>query len=631
MFRPFVLGVLFLWGTAVTGTVQTPAKPLQSTNGGQQTAGKTEPSVESLAALAHRVDSLKSALLSGDSKKIQGAADGIDVLVRHYGTLDLTPFLEAMCVWARELIKEGNTDAAGRTLSLVGQWGPRNPAVMSTGALLKRQEGTEGYLKYVTSVVDLTQIRLETPTTGYFFAVSHLAWIKFAATATLWAVAIVLSLRYRNLLRRTFEQPVVSWGLGSHLAAVAAAALLSLPAICGLDPSFTAFLWLFLLVPYLTGAECAAAVFCVLIQLAVPAFSFLEGTWIHGENTTNIEALQLQPQIIPLSRRPMQALPQRDQQFLKGWEALQSREWEKAEHIFQSLRADSHERAASLNNLGVALHHQSKAEAAYDAFADAQRADPRAPEPLINLAIVEFARLETEKAEGRLKEAARLDTSGYYKYFFNSMIFSAQNRTYAMPIRNNPSRQEALASAFNDLFPGHDPERPAFLTDPKAVLWTVWPIAGIIAMMVFRGSSALREKFRQCTNCGVVFGGEGDSENERCQQCHRSFTLRGSSNAEMLGKKLAQVRRHKQVQKMVSAILSAILPGADHIFRGSTIKGFFLVSVLMSCLGMVLYSSFGIRYPGEIIVDPPSMLALMGIIPAAIYLYSWSKLLLRFN
>lgn len=116
--------------------------PAQET---RPTDGEVQAELQPAVALAHRVERMKRAWKSGDDVQVQVAAQEVELLRRRYGTLDLTPFVEAAALWARELGQEGQADLGLKVLHDVeNRWAPRHPTLLGTRIILHRSTGLKG-------------------------------------------------------------------------------------------------------------------------------------------------------------------------------------------------------------------------------------------------------------------------------------------------------------------------------------------------------------------------------------------------------------------------------------------------------------------------------------------------------
>ena len=327
------------------------APPLQTAPA--QPAAAMDPALAPAVALSHRAADLQAALLSGNPQALQRARHEVEVLRRTYNTLDVTPLVEAMAVWARAQGLEGHPEVGLAALQAVEGWVPELPAVLSARITLMREQGVQGWFWSIPDLLHLTWVRLEHPEFRWLWLVQHLGMLRLMATLLLWGWSLALLLRYRNVLRALWEAPLEQRGVPPLSAAILGAGILSLPVLVGLDPMVAAVFWLFLLAPFLTRVEVKATVFILLLQLVHPALGVME-PWSDREPPPSLLALQMQPQVQPMPPGALRFLPAGDRAFLAGWAQLQQKDWAGAASTFQGLVGHLPEQAEVLNNLGVA-------------------------------------------------------------------------------------------------------------------------------------------------------------------------------------------------------------------------------------------------------------------------------------
>ncbi|MDP2877284.1 MAG: hypothetical protein Q8O00_13950, partial [Holophaga sp.] len=147
------------------------------------------------AALAFRVEKLKAAIQSGNPAAEETATREVELLRRDYGTLDVTPLVEAIAIWARELGDKGDAALGLKAIRLVEQnWAPKNPTIFGTRIVLLRQTGISGYVMSLPDVFELTRIRLTHPLHRWLWIVQHAAWCRMMVTVLLWGWALILAL-----------------------------------------------------------------------------------------------------------------------------------------------------------------------------------------------------------------------------------------------------------------------------------------------------------------------------------------------------------------------------------------------------------------------------------------------------
>lgn len=574
-------------------------------------------------ALSHRAQDLMAALAKGDAKAVRAAQLEVEALRRTYSTLDVTPLAEAMAVWARQQGLAGRPGLGLEALQAVERWAPDHPTLLGTRIILMRQEGIKGWFWSFPDLIRLTQLRMDHGAHRWLWLVQHLGMLRLAATLLLWGWALTMGLRYRNVLRHLWEDPLKHRRVGPIPAALLGAAILAGPVLLGLDPLIAAMVWLFLLAPFLYVPEVKVTVFVLAIQLIHPLLALME-PWAAREPQPSLLTLQLQPQVRPAPASLLRLLPPADQAYLTGWQQLQNQEWKAAEGTFQGLVGRHPEQAEVLNNLGVARFQAGDIAGAEKAFAEARQVAAKM-EILLNQSILAFHRLDTTLGAARRDEAQTADPGAYARLI---AVNDAQKeaRTYPMPLPDTPERVEALVEA------GKGPSTgPGFsLTEPSFLMALLLPMVGLLAFLWRVKASVRMAHPAQCVRCGEPYHTTDSPDPEVCSKCHHLFVLRDGLHTESRKKKLDEVALHQRATRWIHKTLIVLLPGCDLAFLGETREG--LMELVPFCLavGMVLATGQSVRYPGEILSDPASTWLAVGAgLVGLLYLRSWLKLIPR--
>lgn len=633
--RPLVT-ICFLMLTALelvagpmNSKVQAPATPPVPTTAGVAAApvGPPPPAPELIPAIAlsHRAKRLQKAFLSGDPQAIQAAVQEVELLRRSYATIDVMPLVDAMAIWARELGKNGNPDLGLQVIQTVERWAPGHPSLLGTRIALMRQQGLRGYIWSLPDVIKLNQLRIKHPTNRWLWIVQHLGWMRVMAATLLWGWALCLALRYRRVFRHLWEESLLRRGVGPVVLALVGGLILTLPVVAGLDPSIVAMFWLVLLVPFLNAAEVKATVLVLVLQLVHPALGVFEPQ-ASQEPAPSVVALQLQPQVRVVDAQVLRFLPDLDREYLRGWQQLQRQDWTGAETTFRGLLAHHPNQAEVLNNLGVALYQQGKHEDASKEFDEAFKLNPRGIEILVNESVLAFEHLDTVLGIGKQDEARQLDMNAYERLEAVNQSKKDQ-RTFATPLPDTPSRTDALAHAYNTPPPT---EWQSHIKDKGIALNFFLPLV-VVGAFLWRLSRSIRQAHAtQCTRCGEPFRTTDSDDTTVCSKCHHLFTLKDGLHAESRKRKLDEVADFQTSQRQIHKALTVLMPGCDQAFIGETREGFLEFVFLCFALGLVLTTAQTVRYPGEILPDPVSTWLYIGLVLLAIlFLRSWIKLLPR--
>lgn len=574
------------------------------------------------AALSHRAAHLFTALAKGDPEAVRAAQLEVEALRRSYSTLDVTPLVEAAALWARQQGMAGRPALGLEGLLAVERWAPDHPSLLGTRIALMRQQGIQGWFWSFPDLLRLTRLRMGHPAHRWLWLAQHLGMLRLGATLLLWGWALTMGLRYRNVLRHLWEEPLKHRGAGPFLAALCGTLILAGPVMLGLDPLVAALVWLFLLGPFLLPAEVKVTAFLMLFQLVHPVLAVMEPLAAR-EPEPSLLTLQLQPQVRPVPPSALRLLPPTDQAFLEGWGQLQERRWKEAEGTFQGLVGRHPDQIQVQNNLGVARFQLGDSAGAEQAFATALQGGSRM-EVLLNQSILAFNRLDTALGSMKQEEAKAADPEAYARLI---VLNDAQKdvRTYPMPLLDTPERVAALAEASGERKQGWLPiEERAFLVG------LLLPLIGISAFLARVRASVRMAHPAQCVRCGEPYHTTDSPDPEVCSKCHHLFALRDGLHTENRRRKLDEVASHQRTTRWIHKSLIVLLPGCDLAFLGETREG--LVEFLPFCLavGMVLATSRSVRYPGEILADPASTWLAVGAgLVGLLYLRSWLKLMLR--
>jgi hypothetical protein len=592
---------------------------------GQAQPNASDPAIAPAIALSHRAEQLKQAFSAGDAKAIKAAIEDVEVLRRKFGTHDVTPLVEAMSLWARQLGDQGDPAKGLEVLGALERWAPDQSILLGTKIILLRQTGLKGYVDSLPDVLQLTQLRLSHPTHRWLWLVQHVAWLRLMASALLWGWAIVLALRYRNVFRYLWEEPLAKRGMDSLPMALLGALMLALPVLAGLDPSVAAMLWLLLLAPFLFGPEVKVSLFVILLQLVHPALALMEPEAAKIP-PPSLVSLQVQPQTRPLEELGIKALPSADRDFLKGWQQLTSQDWNAAETTFDALLTRHADRAEVLNNLGVARFQQGKLEESKKDFDEASKAAVRLiPEIPLNQSVVAFRQLDSGTGIAK-QEEARMMAPVFVKGLMTANQTRNDQRTFAVPLQDTPSRIAALAGPQ----PGKVETWVERIQGRTTLFWILTTLLATIALLIRLKRSVSQAHPTQCTRCGEPFHTTDCPDVNVCSKCHHLFVLKDGLHGESRKKKVEEVGKHQHGQRWIHKLLIVVAPGLDLAFLGATRQGFLEFSFLTFALGIVFATGRSVRFPGEIIQDPASTWQSLGIILlAALFLRSWIKLLPR--
>lgn len=612
LLRPLISLLLFL--SLATGASFCPgqaAVPLQA-----------PPVLAPAIALSHRAEQLKKAFASGDANAIQAAVEAVEILRRNFGTYEVTPLVEALCLWARE---QEEPSRGLEVVKVMERWAPDQPILLGTRIILLRKTGLRGYVDSLPDVLQLTRLRLSHPTHRWLWLAQHVAWLRLMASVLLWGWALMLALRYRNVFRYLWEEPLSKRGMSSLAMTLIGTLILALPILLGLDPSMAAMVWLWLLAPFLLGSEIKIALFVILLQLVHPALALLEPEAARIP-PPSLVTLQVQPQTRPLEELGIQALPAPDRAFLRGWQQLVAQDWPGAEATFEALKTGHSDKAEVLNNLGVARFQQGKLEAAQlDFDAASKTADRLIPEIPLNQSVVAFRQLDSGVGIAK-QEEARMMAPDFVKGLMTANQSRNDQRTFAVPLQDTPARIDAISGRPSS----QDAGWLVRLQSRETLFWIILTLFAAGAMLVRLRRSVRQAHPTQCARCGEPFHTTDCPDVNVCSKCHHLFVLKDGLHGESRKKKVEEVGIHQHAQAWIHKLLIVLLPGLDLCFLGVTRQGFLEFTFLAFALGIVFATGRSVRFPGEIIQDPASTWQTLGILLlATLFLRSWMKLLPR--
>ncbi len=629
----FVLaaGALMARQAPGTGTAPAPvpAGPVQASAAAEAKSGgpaaAPTPDLAPAIALAHRAERLKRALLSGDEQSLQNAIVEIEEVRRVYGTLDVQPLVQGMEIWALEQGRQDHRDVAFHTLEVLERWAEGHPSLLSARIALKRQEGLQGYFASVPDLLTLSRIRLADDNQRWLWILQHLDWMRVMVATLLWGWAIALASRYRHVFRYQWEDALHRRGMSPLISGLLGAFALALPVVLRLDPSVAAILWLLFLCAFMTPGEVRATVLVILLQFVHPVLGLLEPQAAQP-TVASLVTLQLQPQVRRTDDALLRVLDAPDAEFLKGWRAFQQRRWPEGTEIFRGLLGRHPDQAAVLNNLGVGLYQSGDREGAGKRFDEAFTLEPRSPEILLNQSIRAYERLDTVLGEGKQGEARRVAGEAFQRLVSVNQA-RKEARTFPMPMPDTPARLAALRG----LYQGREPNTwGSALKEPSILFALLLPAIGLGLFLYRLKHFQVSAHPTQCVRCGEPFHTTDSPDPSVCPKCHHLFVLKDGLHGESRRRKLDEVADFQTWQKRIHQGLICILPGADRVFLGETQEGLGEYAFFCFSLALVLSAGRTVRYSGELLTDPSSLLFPLGVaLLILLFARSWAKLLPR--
>jgi tetratricopeptide (TPR) repeat protein len=575
-------------------------------------------------ALAHRAERLKKAFSSGNDAAIQGAVLEVELLRRTYGTLDVTPLVDAMAIWARQQGEEGNPALGLQVVQTVERWAPKQPVLLGTRVILMRQQGLKGYFFSMPDVLELTKARLVNPQHRWLWIVQHVAWLRMMAAALLWGWGLTLALRYRNVFRDLWESRLFR-RMGGVPSAVLGALLVASPLLVGLDPSVVVTLWVLLLAPFLYRAEVKITVLVLLLQFVHPVLAFMEPSIVVSPSRT-LASIQLQPATQPMEALGILKLSRGDQDFLAGWRQLQAQDWPGAEATFTGLLNRHPDKFAVLNNRGVARYQQGRIDEAKADFDQAANVAGRpAPEILLNQSVIAFRQLDSVTGSSKEEEARQIAPEDVARLMSANQARS-DLRTFPSPLPDTPERLSAMRTGA-----GQEPESLESRLRSRDILFgLLLPLIGLGLFLLRVARSVKQAHPTQCNRCGQPFHTTDSPDVEICSKCHHLFLLKDGLHGESRKKKVQEVASFQGAQGWIHRLLVIVAPGLDLCFLGASAEGFLEFCFLTFALGIALATGRSVRFPGELVCDPSSIWQPLGLaLLMILFVRSWFKLIPR--
>lgn len=604
-----------------------PAETLPATESKTPTPAASTPELAPAVALAHRAERLKLALLSGDELSLQRAILDVEEMRRTYGTLDVMPLVQGMAIWALDQGRQGKRDLALHTLDILDRWAEGHPTLLGARITIKRQEGPQGYVSSLPDVISLSRQRLLDDGQRWLWLLQHLDWMRVMAAVLLWGWVVTLALRYRHVFRYQWEDNLARRGMSPLIIGLLGAFGLALPVVLRLDPSVAALIWILILATFMTSVEVKATLLVIVLQFIHPILGLVEPQAAQP-TVASLVTLQLQPQVRKTDEGLAKVLDPPDTEFLRGWRAYQQQRWQDGTEIFRGLHTRHPDQAAVLNNLGVGLYQTGDKEGAAKRFDEAFTLDPRSAEILINQSIRAYERLDTVLGQAKQEEARRVAADSFHRLMSVNQA-RKEARAFPMPMEDTPVRLEALRR----LFQGKEANTwGSAIREPSILFAMLLPALGLGLFLYRLKQLQFLAHPSQCVRCGEPFHTTDSPDPGVCPKCHHLFVLKDGLHGESRRKKLDEVSEFQGWQKRIHQVLTCALPGTDRVFMGETQEGLGEFAFFTFALALVLSAGRTVRYPGEILTDPSSVLFPLGIgLLVLLFARSWLKLLPRRN
>jgi hypothetical protein len=426
-------------------------------------------------------------------------------------------------------------------------------------------------------------------------------------------------------MRYQWEDNLSRRGMSSLTMGLLGALGLALPVVLGLDPSVAAVIWLLLLSAFMSPWEVRGTIIVLVLQFLHPALGMMEPQAAQP-TVPSLVAIQLQPQVRKVDEGLAKVLDPPDAEFLRGWRAFQQQRWQEGTEVFRGLVGRHPDQAAVLNNLGVGLYQSGDREGAGKRFDEAFALESRSAEILLNQSIRAYERLDTVLGTGKQEEARRVAGDAFHRLMSVNQA-RKEARTFPMPLQDSGPRLEAL----RQMFQGREQNTwGTALREPSMLVAFLFPILALGVFLWRIKQLLVIAHPSQCVRCGEPFHTTDSPDPAVCPKCHHLFVLKDGLHGESRRKKLDEVAEFQGWQKRIHQGLAVVLPGADRTFMGETPDGLAEFAFFSFALALVISAGRTVRYPGEILSDPSSLLLPAGIVLLLVlFARSWMKLLPR--
>jgi tetratricopeptide (TPR) repeat protein len=585
------------------------------------------PVTTSVEALYQHWAERRTALREQDPVRAVAAAAAVLAVRRELAIENLVPFAFSEVREANRTLEAGVVAEALAHAELAVQLAPELADAHATLARVRlaRSPGEVGAV--LSALRDAVAAALGEPHTRQAFLADLFAAL-FAAVLAASAVALgVLLLRSLRLFLHDFHHLPLLRGSASIQAGFLGLVLLAAPLAFGLGP--LAFVAVALVAAwfYLSTSERLALTTALLVVAAAPwvAQEAARSSAWTGTLADSVHELEHgapgDAEVAALVARGSEANAPAALTAALGHHAKRRGDLAGAARWYgEALRADP--RAAEVEvNLGNVLFLQGHLEAAKAAYLAA--VDHSAGNRTIQAAAhYDLSKLYLRSSDIEKSSAARdraeQEDGSFLRHFGADDDFSANRYLVDVPVplakvralSGGDGAPEALREALRLRLAGALP------------LWT-WPgvpLGLVVALWTLVLLESRLDPSRACQRCGRPAchrcdGGGGPL----CGQCVNVFVKRGVVDARDRLRKEAEVRRHGQVQQVLTRALALVSGGGGHLYGGHPWRGLALVTSLLF-LGFLLWFWRGMMPPP---LPTPYLLAgkLATAIPGAAIIY----------
>ncbi|HXY38670.1 MAG TPA: tetratricopeptide repeat protein [Vicinamibacteria bacterium] len=459
------------------------------------------------------------------------------------------------------------------------------------------------------------------------------AWLVcvFALTFT---VAVALLLRRGGLLKHDIEER-----LGARRGGLAGAAALLLvllaPVVAMQGWGWLPLWWLALLFVYLGRAERVAVLGTLLALLTVgPAITSLDYRARTVQNPLFAASMAAvegapEPSELELLEQAATADPQdRDLAYLLGNSQRRTGRYEQAAQLYGRLLAADPGDTYSANNLA----NLDFGRGAYDAALGRYKAGTEARDPALaatsyyNLSLAYLSKFDYQaynEAKSNADRLARRLVAQYDRWRYDSGDYAVVDlgltrdqvwdklggTSSGVVVRNVVGGAPAL------------PQAGSLLTSAAnrmAAALGVFVVV-VVVMRRWRGPKAATV---HCARCGAAFCRFcqlAQTTGGLCSQCFHLFVVRDGVSGPARNRKMTEVQRAETRRRWMFRVLSALAPGAGHLYAGRTVVGLALLVPWYAVLALIV--AFQLVPFAEVAsrLVPPWPLLVAGLLLAAIW------------
>lgn len=352
---------------------------------------------------------------------------------------------------------------------------------------------------------------------------------------------------------------------------------------------FLPFWWAALLFGYLTISERAWMVAALLLGvLCVPGIDLVEGGVGSRESPltralgTAAEGIATPAQLRLIEEAARAQPGNRDLAVVLAVQERRAGRDDAARRIYENVLKTASGDAGVLNNLGNLAYGRGDylgALARYDQALASASGDARAV-ILANKGLAHQQRFEFDKATTVTGQADALGSA----YLASLSALYAGDANHPAVVLDIVPEERALTSK------ALDAEKPRALWRSLGNRFAAALALGTLTALVIHTLRSKARKPSRCQMCGVVFCGlcnMGKAAEGLCSQCHHLFAVRTGISAKAKAHKMAAVRSESRLRGHLYRVLSALGPGAGHVFAGKTSLGG--VVAIVWTVGLTLY------------------------------------------